>query len=205
MAPQITSLTILYSIVYSAVDKKKKHQSSASLAFVRLIRRTNGQQRLNASILWRYHVNSRNLSERITIRGSFHERFFHSIVNQIRGKIGFSVTQLQVATSLPNWLIPSYSSLSLSLSLINSISKPTSDNLLFTPHRFCIPSAILLSGVPDFFDRNKILSGGDLSHYQVPHCIRVFFYFVWFVFIHHNFQFYFELCTYCNMLDIYLS
>ena len=44
-----------------------------------------------------------------------------------------------------------------------------------------------LSGVPDFFDRNKILSGGDLSHYQVPHCIRVFFYFVWFVFIHHNF------------------
>ena len=24
-----------------------------------------------------------------------------------------------------------------------------------------------LSGVPDFFDRNKILSGGDLSHYQV--------------------------------------
>ena len=32
-----------------------------------------------------------------------------------------------------------------------------------------------LSGVSDFFDRNKILSGGDLSHYQVPHCIRVFF------------------------------
>ena len=62
-----------------------------------------------------------------------------------------------------------------------------------------------LSGVPDFFDRNKILSGYDLSHYQVPHCIRVFFDFVWFVFIHHNFQFYFELCTYCNILDIYLS
>ena len=62
-----------------------------------------------------------------------------------------------------------------------------------------------LSGVLDFFDRNKILSGSDLSHYQVPHCIRVFFYFVWFVFIHHNFQFYFELCTYCNILDIYLS
>ena len=66
-------------------------------------------------------------------------------------------------------------------------------------------SVSLMSGVPDLFDRNKILSGGDLSHYQVPHCIRVFFYFVWFVFIHHNFQFYFELCTYCNILDIYLS
>ena len=62
-----------------------------------------------------------------------------------------------------------------------------------------------LSGVPDLWDRNKILSGGDLSHYQVPHCIRVFFYFVWFVFIRHTFQFYFELCTYCNTLDIYLS
>ena len=35
--------------------------------------------------------------------------------------------------------------------------------------------------------------------------LRVFFYFVWFVFIHHNFQFYFKLCTYCNILDIYLS
>ena len=26
----------------------------------------------------------------------------------------------------------------------------------------------------DLFDRNKILSGGDLSHYQVPHCIKSF-------------------------------
>ena len=56
----------------------------------------------------------------------------------------------------------------------------------------------------DYFGRNKILSGYDLSHYQVPYCIRVFFYFVWFVFIHHNFQVYFKLCTYCNILDIYL-
>ena len=39
---------------------------------------------------------------------------------------------------------------------------------------------------------------------QVPHCIRVFFYFVWFVFINHIFQFHYELCTYCNILDIYL-
>ena len=76
------------------------------------------------------------------------------------------------------------------------------------PHEFCYQGEVTmysLSGVPDFFDHNKILSGYDLSHYQVPHCIRVFFDFVWFVFIHHNFQFYFELCTYCNILDIYLS
>ena len=32
----------------------------------------------------------------------------------------------------------------------------------------------LLSGVPDYFDRNRILSGYDLSHYQVPHCIKSF-------------------------------
>ena len=68
-----------------------------------------------------------------------------------------------------------------------------------------IELVVLLSGEPDYFGRNKILSGYDLSHYQVPHCIRIFFYFVWFVFIHHNFQFYFKLCTYCNILDIYLS
>ena len=49
MACQITSLTIVYSIVYSGTDKKK-HQSSASLAFVcgeltgdRWIPHTNGQ------------------------------------------------------------------------------------------------------------------------------------------------------------------
>ena len=38
MAPQITSLTIVYSTVYSDADQRK-HQSSASLAFVRGIHR----------------------------------------------------------------------------------------------------------------------------------------------------------------------
>ena len=38
MASQITSLTIVYSTVYSSADQRK-HQSSASLAFVRGIRR----------------------------------------------------------------------------------------------------------------------------------------------------------------------
>ena len=38
MASQITSLTIVYSIVYSVADQRK-HQSSASLAFVRGIHR----------------------------------------------------------------------------------------------------------------------------------------------------------------------
>ena len=38
MASLITSLTIVYSTVYSAVDQRK-HQSSASMAFVRVIHR----------------------------------------------------------------------------------------------------------------------------------------------------------------------
>ena len=49
MASQITSLTIVYSAVYSDADQRK-NQSSASLAFVcgeftgdRWIPRTNGQ------------------------------------------------------------------------------------------------------------------------------------------------------------------
>ena len=50
LASQITSLTVVYSIAYSGVDQRK-HQSSASLAFVRGIHRdrwiprTKGQQR----------------------------------------------------------------------------------------------------------------------------------------------------------------
>ena len=50
LASQITSLTVVYSIVYSGVDQRK-HQSSASLSFVRGIHRdrwiprTKGQLR----------------------------------------------------------------------------------------------------------------------------------------------------------------
>ena len=39
MASQLTSLTTVYSTVYSGTYKKSKHQSSASLAFVRGIHR----------------------------------------------------------------------------------------------------------------------------------------------------------------------
>ena len=40
-----------------------------------------------------------------------------------------------------------------------------------------------------------------LSYSHVPECIE----FAFLLFIHHNIHFYFELCTYCNILDIYLS
>ena len=62
MASQITSLTIVYSTVYSGADQRK-HQSSASLAFVTGIHRARTGEFLaqmasnaeNASIWWRHH------------------------------------------------------------------------------------------------------------------------------------------------------
>ena len=104
-----------------------------------------------------------------------------------------------------NWMMTVFS-LHISATLHLTILGTWSNNIKSAQYVICVMIVReLLSGVPDFFDRNKILSGYDLSHYQVPHCIRVFFYFVWFVFIHHNFQFYFKLCAYCNILDINLS
>ena len=61
MASQITSLTIVYSTIYSGADQRK-HQSSASLAFVRGNSPVNGEfpeqmasDAENVSILWCYH------------------------------------------------------------------------------------------------------------------------------------------------------
>ena len=60
MASQITSLTIAYLIVHSGAEKRK-HQSSASLAFV-LGEFTGDQQMASntgtVSIWWRYHAKS---------------------------------------------------------------------------------------------------------------------------------------------------
>ena len=57
MASQVTSLTIVYSTVYSDADQRKR-QSSASLAFVRggefpAQMASNAE---NVSIWWRHHV-----------------------------------------------------------------------------------------------------------------------------------------------------
>ena len=57
IASQITSLTIVYSTVYSGPDQTK-HQSSASLAFVRGTGEFPAQMASNAenvSIWWRHH------------------------------------------------------------------------------------------------------------------------------------------------------
>ena len=60
MASQITSLTIVYSAVYSGADQRK-HQSSASLAFVREFTGTGeflaqaASNAENVAIWWRHH------------------------------------------------------------------------------------------------------------------------------------------------------
>ena len=59
VASQITSLTIVYTTVYSDADQSK-HQSSASLDFVWGIHRGPAQMAStaeNVSIWWRHHVN----------------------------------------------------------------------------------------------------------------------------------------------------
>ena len=64
IASQITSLTIVYSTVYSGADQSK-HQSSASLAFVWGFHRgpVNSPTQMasnaeNVSIWWRHHANA---------------------------------------------------------------------------------------------------------------------------------------------------
>ena len=53
MASQITSLTIVYTTVYSGADRRK-HQSSASLAFARVILPATGEFPAQTSIWWRH-------------------------------------------------------------------------------------------------------------------------------------------------------
>ena len=74
MASQITSLTIVYSTVYSGADQRK-HQSSASLAFVRGIHRwpVNSPHkrpvtRENVSNRWRHNVHGHSIQEFTTSR-----------------------------------------------------------------------------------------------------------------------------------------
>ena len=58
---QITSLTVVYSIVYTGVHQRK-HQSSASLAFVREFPAQMASYAENVSIWWRHHVLKNTLS-----------------------------------------------------------------------------------------------------------------------------------------------
>ena len=54
-------------------------------------------------------------------------------------------------------------------------------------------------GIVELLVSSAICRLQGLSYSHGPECIVSFI-----LFIHHNIHFYFELCTYCNILDIYL-
>ena len=51
-------------------------------------------------------------------------------------------------------------------SLLRDSANIHQNNPPWAHKQFATPTNTLLSGVPDYFDRNKISSGGDLSHYS---------------------------------------
>ena len=79
VASQITSLAIDYSTVYSHADQRK-HQSSASLAFVQRIHRgPNSKMASNAenvSIWWRHHVTIWNQNKMTAISLTIFQLYF---------------------------------------------------------------------------------------------------------------------------------
>ena len=85
IASQITSLTIYYSIVYSGADQKK-HQSSASLAF--LAQMSSNPE--NVSIWWRHHmwldVFIRNISRAKTVSQNLRNKLINCLCLNVSGK-----------------------------------------------------------------------------------------------------------------------
>ena len=165
VSSQITSLTIVYTTVYSDADQSK-HQISASLAFV-----------------WGIHRGSVNSPHKWPVT---------------RKMFPFDDVIMYESTLIPAWVSNyshhnvwdelTYPFPNLNCAAVKDwawISHCPARRTTLIATRFRVAVICLIS--------------------QVPHCIRVFFYFVWFVFINHIFQFYNELCTYCNILDIYLS
>ena len=59
----------------------------------------------------------------------------------------------------------------------------------------CVSCVICIAGAWSLVS----FAGFRACHSHVPECIE----FSFILFIHHNIHFYFELCTYCNILDIY--
>ena len=104
MASQITSLTIVYSTVYSGADQRK-HQSSASLAFVRGIHRLPVNSLHKGPVTWEIfpfddvfmnlHVTLHNAIN-VNIRSGQLNTMFHSRVHfQILTPLTYSQHILQ--------------------------------------------------------------------------------------------------------------
>ena len=88
IASQITCLAIVYSIVYSVADQRK-HQSSASLAFVRGSHRSatgefpaqRASNAENVSIWWRHHVAGSSSYSHKMFLPYYSELFYPSILS----------------------------------------------------------------------------------------------------------------------------
>ena len=154
---QITSLTVVYSIVNSDADQRK-HQSSASLAFV-----------------WGIHRGPVNSPHKWPVTRKMFQFDDVIMFTHYSDVMWTSWSWCGGEPSQDFFLIP--------CCMMCNYCPACRTTLVATRFRVAVICPII----------------------QVPHCIRVFFYFVWFVFINHIFQFYYELCTYCNILDIYLS
>ena len=83
IASQITSLTIVYSTVYSDADQRK-HQSSASLAFVRGIHRGH-QSSASLAFVWGTHRGPVNSSHKWPVTRQCFHLMTSSWVNVVSG------------------------------------------------------------------------------------------------------------------------
>ena len=85
MSPIASQITIVYSTVYSGADQRK-HQSSASLAFVRRIHRSpqKASKAENVSIWWRHHVlDAMSLPQLMLIHWQLNHKKFHRKFNVV--------------------------------------------------------------------------------------------------------------------------
>ena len=112
MASQITSLTVVYSTVYSDPDQRK-HQGSASLALVRGIHRdqwipgTKGQIR---GKWWRHHGDVRTLKSSHLVRYRFHSRL-KSLHPVWHIHLGYQLTEVATKCYGISYLFPSFAPL----------------------------------------------------------------------------------------------
>ena len=103
MASQITSLTIVYSTVHSGADQRK-HQSSASLAFVRRIHRSpvnsphkRDSNAENISIWWRHHAKINSAGQGLRIYKC--TDIYSSLLDMIRKKVRHYLIGLDLQVS----------------------------------------------------------------------------------------------------------
>ena len=112
MVSQITGVSIAYSAVcWSAF--KRKHQSSASLAFVRGITAQRVSTAENVSIWWRHHVNQ-CWPRSMTVIGIF--RRIHSPLRRCKGTVSALRKKKEIPTGQMSTLQPRHSSIKVLIS-----------------------------------------------------------------------------------------